>query len=68
MKITKRQLRRIIKEEKRRILEARKSKVFDALDDAVKAVSDPDKKPEITTSKAKNINSIIVNKDIIYFI
>ena len=37
MKITKRQLRRIIKEEKRRLLEARKSKVFDALDDAVKA-------------------------------
>ncbi len=37
MKITKRQLRRIIKEEKRLILEARKSKVFDALDDAVRA-------------------------------
>ena len=37
MKITKRQLRKIIKEEKRRILEARNSKVFDALDDAVRA-------------------------------
>jgi|TARA_B100000029_G_C17560570_1_gene953214 hypothetical protein len=37
MKVTKRQLRRIIKEEKRRILEARNSKVFDALDDAVRA-------------------------------
>ena len=37
MKITKRQLRRIIKEEKRRILEARKSDAFAALDDAVRA-------------------------------
>lgn len=37
MKISKRQLRKIIKEEKRRILEARNSKVFDALDDAVRA-------------------------------
>ena len=34
------------------------------LDDAVKAVSEPDKKPEMTISKVKNINSIIVNKDI----
>ena len=37
MKISKRQLRKIIKEEKRRILEARNSKVIDALDDAVRA-------------------------------
>ena len=37
MKITKRQLRRIIKEERRRLLEARKSKVFDVLDDTVRA-------------------------------
>ena len=37
MKITKRQLRRIIKEERRRLLEIRQAKVFDALDDAIKA-------------------------------
>ena len=37
MKITKRQLRRIIKEEKRRLLEARKSDIVDTLDAAVKA-------------------------------
>jgi hypothetical protein len=37
MKITRRQLKRIIKEEKRRLLEARKSDIVDTLDNAVRA-------------------------------
>ena len=45
--------------------------MFDELsarfEDAVKAVSEPDKKPEIITSKVKQIKSKIVSKDIYLF-
>ena len=37
-------------------------------DDAVNAVSEPDKKPDIITSKVKHIINIIVKTDIFYTI